>query len=141
MFDKFDQVEAEEVSLKQNVYNFSVDYDFIKQVFVALLSFSWYLSTKCVLFNNEPCMIRPILIDLNPVELNYYPFMVSLDKCSGRCNYVDDLSTKICDSSKTKYINVKVFNMIANIKEVTLLIKHVSISIVQHVIQIKNGNQ
>ena len=40
MFDKFDQVEAEEVSLKQNVYNFSVDYDFIKQVFVALLSFS-----------------------------------------------------------------------------------------------------
>ena len=24
-----------------------------------------------------------LLIDLNPVEPEYYPFMVSLDKCSG----------------------------------------------------------
>ena len=27
-------------------------------------------------------MIRPTVIDLNPVELNYYPFMVGLDKYS-----------------------------------------------------------
>ena len=53
----------------------------IKQIFIALLSFSESLTTKCVSLNNEPCMIRPTLIDLNPVELNYYPFMISLDKC------------------------------------------------------------
>ena len=53
----------------------------IKQVFIALLSFSGSLTTKSVSLNNEPCMIRPTLIDLNPVELNYYPFMISLDKC------------------------------------------------------------
>ena len=53
----------------------------IKQVFIALLSFSGSLTTKCVSLNNEPCMIRPTLIDLNPVELNYYPFLISLDKC------------------------------------------------------------
>ena len=28
-------------------------------------------------------MIRPTRIDLNPIELNIYPFMISLDKCSG----------------------------------------------------------
>ena len=28
-------------------------------------------------------MIRLTLIDLNPAELNYYPFMISLDKCNG----------------------------------------------------------
>ena len=28
-------------------------------------------------------MVRPNLIDLNPVEFTYYPFMISLDKCSG----------------------------------------------------------
>ena len=59
-------------------------------------------------------MITPSLIDLNPVELNYYPFMISLDKCNGSCNAVDDLSTKIRVPSETKYENVKVFNMIAS---------------------------
>ena len=42
----------------------------IKQVFIALLSFSKSLATKSVSLNNEPCMIRPFLIDLNPAELN-----------------------------------------------------------------------
>ena len=47
-------------------------------------------------------MVRPTVTDLNPVELKYYPFMVSLDKRSGGCNAVDDLSRKICVSSKRK---------------------------------------
>ena len=29
-------------------------------------------------------MVRPTLIDLNPVELKY-PFMISLDKCTESC--------------------------------------------------------
>ena len=28
-------------------------------------------------------MYRPILIDFDPFGLKFYPFMVSLDKCSG----------------------------------------------------------
>ena len=72
------------------------------------------LATKFVSLNNEPCMIRPTLIDLNPVELNYYPFMIVLDKFSKSCSSFDDLSTKICIPSKTKDINIKLFNMIAN---------------------------
>ena len=31
-------------------------------------------------------MNRPTLIDINPFELKYNPFMVSLNKCTGRCN-------------------------------------------------------
>ena len=34
----------------------------------------------------QPCMLRPTLTDLNPPELKYYPFMISLDKCNGSCN-------------------------------------------------------
>ena len=49
---------------------------------------------------------------INPVELNYYPLMVSLDKCSGSYNVADEFSIKICFPSKTKDVNVKVFNMI-----------------------------
>ena len=35
-------------------------------------------------------MVRPTL-DLNFIELNHYPFMISLDTCNGSCNAVDDL--------------------------------------------------
>ena len=81
-------------------------------MFIALLSFSRSLATKYVSLNNGPCMTRCTLIDLNPIDLRYYPFMISLDKCRGSCNFVDNLSTKIYVPSKTKDINVKVFNMI-----------------------------
>ena len=50
----------------------------IKQVFIVLLSFTESLETKCVSLSDEPCMIWPTLIDLNFVELKYYPFMISL---------------------------------------------------------------
>ena len=42
----------------------------IKQVFIPILSFSQSLVTKCLFSNDEPCLVRPTLIDLNPVELN-----------------------------------------------------------------------
>ena len=82
-------------------------FSLIKQVFIVLLSFSSSLAraanvsdqTKCVSLNDEPCIIRPSFIDLNPVTLNYYSFMISLNKCSGSCNV---LSPKICVSKRNK---------------------------------------
>ena len=71
-------------------------FGFIEQVFIVLLSFSGSLATKYVFLRNESCMVKPRLIDLNLIGLNYYPFMISLDKCNGSCNIVDELSTKIC---------------------------------------------
>ena len=41
-------------------------------------------------------MVRPTLIDSNPIKFNYYLFMISLDKCNIRCNAFDDISTKSC---------------------------------------------
>ena len=67
----------------------------IKQVFIILLSFSSSLATKCVSLNDEPCIVRSTIIDLNPVELKCYPLIISLDKCNGSCNV---LSPKICVS-------------------------------------------
>ena len=56
-------------------------------------------------------MIRPTLIDLNSVELTYYSFMISLNKCSGSRNI---LSSKTCVPKETKDIDVKAFNVITN---------------------------
>ena len=50
--------------------------------------------------NHQPSMARPTLMNMNPNELKYYPFMISLDKCTGSCNV---LSPKIY---------AKAFNMI-----------------------------
>ena len=68
-------------------------------------------------------MVRPILIDVNPVELKYYPFMISLDKCNGSCNI---LSSKIYVSIETKNINVKAFIMITKKNEVKTMAKYIS---------------
>ena len=39
-------------------------------------------------------MTRSTLIDLDPVELNHYQFMMSIDKkCNGSCNAADGLTT------------------------------------------------
>ena len=84
-------------------------------LFIVLLSFKSPVATKCLFLNDEACIVRPTFIDFNPVDLKYYPFMNSLNKCSGHCNV---LSPKIFVSKKTKDINAKVFNMITNKYEV-----------------------
>ena len=80
----------------------------------------------CVL-NNEPSTIRLALTDLNPVDLNYFLFMVRLYRCNRSCNTVDDLfKKKICISSETKVVKIKIFNMITRINEAKTLVKHLS---------------
>ena len=71
-------------------------------LFIALLGFSNSLTrdqTKCLFLNYEPRMVRPTLIDINLGELKHYPFMISLNKCTGNHNV---LSTKICVPKKKK---------------------------------------
>ena len=87
------------------------------------MSFSESLATKYLSLNDESCMVRPSLIDLNPGELKYYPFKISLYECNGSCNV---LSSKISVARKTKEINVKVFNMITNKNEAKAMSKHIS---------------
>ena len=101
-------------------------FSLIKQVFIVLLSFSSSLTTKCLSLNDEPCMLRPTVFNLNPVKLKYYPLMVSLDKYSGSCKSGSHLSTKICVLSKTKGTHIKAFNMTTNRFEAKTLVKHIS---------------
>ena len=61
-------------------------------------------------------MVRPTLIDMDPVKLKHYPFMISLNKCSGNRNvltpkiYVpkeikDMVSIKTEDKAMTEHIS------------------------------------
>ena len=93
--------------------------------FIVLLSSLAHVAdlTKCLFLNDESCMVRPTLIDMNPNELKYYPCMISLNKCIGSCNV---LSPKICVAKETKDINVKAFNMITNKEEAKAMTEHIS---------------
>ena len=70
-------------------------------LFILLLSFSISFATKCLFLNDELWIVK--LINRNSVELKYYPFMVSLIRCTGSCNI---LSPKIWVSKETKDVNV-----------------------------------
>ena len=73
--------------------------------------------------NDEPCMVRPTLIDMNPNELKNYPFVISLNKYAGSCNVS---SPKICVPKKTKDANVKAFNMIRNKDEAKAMTEQIA---------------
>ena len=62
---------------------------------IVLLSFSSSLAKRRLSLHHEPCIARPTLIDVNPVELKYFRFMISLDKCIQKY-------PKICVPKKNK---------------------------------------
>ena len=60
-------------------------FSLMKQVFIVLLSFNvsvnqWNKRANKMSLIDETCMIWPKYIDVNPVELKNYLFMISLDK-------------------------------------------------------------
>lgn len=55
-------------------------------MFISWISVGWQLATKCIVSDNEPCVARLILTDLNPEELHHYLFMISLNRCNEKCN-------------------------------------------------------
>ena len=38
---------------------------------------------KYLFLNDQPCMVRSTLIDMNPVELKCDLFVISIDNCTG----------------------------------------------------------
>ena len=70
-------------------------------------------------------MIWPTLTGLNPDELHYYLFTISLDRHARSCNTVQGPFGRICVPNKIDYSNLKVFNMIKGINKSKALVKHI----------------
>ena len=92
---------------------------FINQMFIVLvlllLGFGGLLTEKCVSINNQPCIVRPTLTDLNRDGFHYNSFIISLDRCDGSCSTVEDTFGTICVLNEIEEKNLKVFNMIKKI--------------------------
>ena len=84
-------------------------------VFIVLWDFSKSLARdlrKCLFLNDELCLVRPTLINMNPNELKYYPYNV--------------ISPKIWLPKDTKYIYVKAFSMIIDNIEAKAMTENIS---------------
>ena len=77
----------------------------IKQVVIVLLSFCESLARKCLFLNDEPCMVRSTLNDMNHVELKYCSVMISLRKCTGSCN-VASPTKRVPKETKDIHVNL-----------------------------------
>ena len=83
-------------------------FEIIRKMFIILLTSIVNASnnTKCVSLSDQKCEIQPTFINLYPDEyshkFHYYPFTVTLYKCVGSCNNLNDLSDKVCVQMKRK---------------------------------------
>ena len=46
-------------------------------------------SLKCMSINNQKCMSRPKIMDLNLNEPVFFPHSIEINKCSGSCNNIN----------------------------------------------------
>lgn len=84
---------------------------------VLQLGFGGLLTTKCVSLDNQSWRTRPTHTDVNPHELDYYPFLGSTGKFDGSCNNTEDPFCRISIPDKTENSNLKLFNMVKIINE------------------------
>ena len=79
---------------------------------LVLLYFGGSFAAKYISMNYQPSMARLMLIDFNPDELHYYPFIISLDKCDVSSSAVEHAFDRIFVLYKTEDVNLKVFKLI-----------------------------
>ena len=91
---------------------------FIKKCFFTAVNFFSYNalnvnSLECVSMNNQECKIRPEIINVNTKEPVFCPYSITINKCKGSCNTINDPYSKLCVPDTIKNINVKVFNLMS----------------------------
>ena len=59
---------------------------------------------KRVSSNNRPCQARSTLVDISLNKTLFYPFTVSVNRCCGSCNAIDDLYTRVSKKYGCKII-------------------------------------
>ena len=90
---------------------------FIKKVFVVPVSFFSCNALKCVSMNNQECKVTPEIMNINSNEPSFHCYSVKISKCSASCNNINGTYATLCVPDVSKYMNVKVFNLISRTSE------------------------
>ena len=127
LFNTSNILDIHRVVMKETYKMFAI----AKKLYITLLPSILNASNhkKCLSLRNQKCKIQPTLINLYPNECNqemhYHPFAVILDRCTGSCTTLNDLSNKVCIPNKTD-LNPSLFKTITGINEYKTLTKHIS---------------
>ena len=65
----------------------------------------------------QECKIRSDLINIHTNESMFYPYGITINKCKGICNTINNLYAKLCVPDTIKNINVKVFKLMSRTNE------------------------
>ena len=93
---------------------------FVKKVFflgLTILS-NFTNALDWVSMKNCECKVRSEIISINSNNLMFYPFSIRINKCSGKCNIIDDPNAKICVPDVIKILNLQVFNLLSRTNEI-----------------------
>ena len=82
-----------------------------KAVILVLMSVSSVMTNKnFLLFKNQECKVRKIIIDNDYIT---FPYKIKVDKCVGSCNDVENPYFKVSLPDGVKNISVKVFDQVS----------------------------
>ena len=70
-------------------------FGFIKKCFFTAITFFSYNtlnvnSLECVSINNQECKVRSEIINVNTNEATFYPYSITINKCKGSSNTIND---------------------------------------------------
>ena len=51
---------------------------------------------ECVSMNNQECKVRSEIINVNTNGPMFYPYSITIIKCKGSCNTINDPYAKLC---------------------------------------------
>ena len=74
----------------------------------------------------EKCPARSTFVNINSNKTLFYPFMVSINKCGGSCNTIDDPYAQVRVPNNVNNMNVKVFSLMSGVNETIFLVHHQS---------------
>ena len=66
---------------------------------------------------NQEWKIRSKIINVNTNESMFYPYSITINKCRGSCNTINDPYAKLCVPDTIKNTNVKIFNLMSRTNE------------------------
>ena len=98
--------------------------DLLKKVFITAIAFIGLnvynamnaIPLKHVSMSNQECRVRQVIMNINSNEHLFYTYSVTVSKCSGSCNDINNPYT-LCVPDVVKNMNIKVFNIMSRTPE------------------------
>ena len=78
------------------------------------------------ILNNYRCQAIATLVNINPDESSFCPFIVSVNKCRGSCTTNDDQYGHVYVTNIVTNMNIKSLNLISSVNETKFLYQHES---------------